>query len=121
MTCLKKYNWPGNVRELENSVQRALALGTGPLIQMQDLPSSVLFPVLSESDTNESSSLKDMEREAIMHALEDAGGDRRHAAKKLGIGRTTIYRKLKELGLDQYRLPSGKTWRKSSSRPRVSV
>ena len=95
MACLKKYNWPGNVRELENSVQRALALGTGPLIQMNDLPSSVLFPVLAESDGGGISSLKEMERQAIIHALEDAHGDRRKTAKKLGIGRTTIYRKLK--------------------------
>ncbi|HEV2351183.1 MAG TPA: helix-turn-helix domain-containing protein, partial [Terriglobia bacterium] len=100
MACLKNYNWPGNVRELENSVQRALALGTGPLIQMNDLPSSVLCPVLAQSAAGEVSSLKDMERQAIIHALQDASGDRRKAAKKLGIGRTTIYRKLKELGLE---------------------
>jgi DNA-binding NtrC family response regulator len=53
MDCLKNYNWPGNVRELENSVQRALVLGTGPLIQMNDLPSAVLCPVLSESDASQ--------------------------------------------------------------------
>jgi two-component system response regulator HydG len=109
MSCLKNYNWPGNVRELENSVQRALVLGTGPLIQMNDLPSAVLFPVLAETALKEISSLRDMERQAIVHAMEDAGGDRRQAAKKLGIGRTTIYRKLKELGLENYHSPLAKT------------
>ncbi|HLY59429.1 MAG TPA: helix-turn-helix domain-containing protein, partial [Terriglobia bacterium] len=109
MACLMQYNWPGNVRELENSIQRALVLGNGPEIQTNDLPSSVLCPILAESVAGEASSLKDMESQAIKHALQDAHGDRRKAAKKLGIGRTTIYRKLKELGLEKYRARAGKT------------
>jgi DNA-binding NtrC family response regulator len=103
MACLMQYNWPGNVRELENAIQRALVIGNGQVIQANDLPSSLLFPVLHESEAGEVSTLRDMESRAIRNALQDARGDRRKAARSLGIGRTTIYRKLKELGLENYR------------------
>jgi two-component system response regulator HydG len=98
MTLLMTYNWPGNVRELENCIQRALVLGAGPMIQVRDLPSNVLYPVSETTRGPEIASLKDLERNAILQALETTGGDRGRAAKLLGIGKTTIYRKLKEYG-----------------------
>jgi DNA-binding NtrC family response regulator len=100
MTRLMNYDWPGNVRELENCIQRALTLGSPPLIQVQDLPSPVLNYFGSAAGSQEIVTLRELERRAILQALESAGGDRPRAAKLLGIGKTTIYRKLKEYGLE---------------------
>jgi DNA-binding NtrC family response regulator len=99
MARLMNYNWPGNVRELENCIQRALVLGAGPVIQTKDLPSNVLYQVGPPAEGPEISPLEEMERRAILEALRAAGGDRLRAAKMLGIGKTTIYRKLKEYRL----------------------
>jgi len=100
MTRLMSYDWPGNVRELENCVQRALALGSGPLIQVKDLPSNLLYRWGGEAQEREILTLKALERQAILQALEATQGDRVRAAKLLGIGKTTIYRKLKEYGVE---------------------
>jgi transcriptional regulator with PAS, ATPase and Fis domain len=96
MTRLRNYDWPGNVRELENCIQRALALGSPPEIQVKDLPSSLLGNLSSIPAAQVKSSLQELERRAILQALEATGGDRVRAAKLLGIGKTTIYRKMKE-------------------------
>jgi len=101
MSRLMSYDWPGNVRELENCVQRALALGSGPLIQVRDLPSNLLYRVGREAAGGDVLSLKELERKAILQALDAARGDRVRAAKLLGIGKTTIYRKLKEYGIEE--------------------
>ena len=111
LTCLMDYDWPGNVRELENCVQHALALGSGSSIEIKDLPPDIGTPVTIvdadsgfghglEGDENKLS-LQQLERRAILQALRETGGDRQRAAKLLGIGKTTIYRKLKEYGLDE--------------------
>jgi two-component system response regulator AtoC len=98
---MMNYDWPGNVRELENCVQRALALGTGPLLQLKDLPPPLLRQFKPRpQDRQDAHTLEDLERQAILNALESAGGDRVRAARLLGIGKTTIYRKLKEYGLE---------------------
>jgi DNA-binding NtrC family response regulator len=100
MARLMNYNWPGNVRELENCIQRALVLGAGPMIQTKDLPSNVLYQVGPPAEGPEISPLQEIERRAILKALRATGGDRLRAAKLLGIGKTTIYRKLKEYRLE---------------------
>lgn len=100
MDRLVGYDWPGNVRELENCIQRAIALGTGPLMEMNDLPSSILQPAEARPEVHNAATLRALERKAILQALETAGGDRVRAAQLLGIGKTTIYRKLKEYGLE---------------------
>jgi two-component system, NtrC family, response regulator AtoC len=94
------YDWPGNVRELENCVQRAIALGAPPLLQVEDLPAAMLSQAKGKPALDDPHTLQDMERRAILNALQTAGGDRLRAAKLLGIGKTTIYRKLKEYGLE---------------------
>jgi len=101
MSRLMSYDWPGNVREIENCVQRALALGSGPQIQVRDLPSNLLYRVGREGIGGDVLSLKELERKAILQALDAARGDRVRAAKLLGIGKTTIYRKLKEFGIEE--------------------
>jgi two-component system, NtrC family, response regulator AtoC len=101
MTRLMNYNWPGNVRELENAIQRAIVLGAGPLIQVKDLPSNLLYPMTAEAGGPEVLPLDELERRAILQALEATGGDRLHAAKLLRIGKTTIYRKIRHYGLEK--------------------
>lgn len=102
MGRLMSYDWPGNVRELENCVQRALALGSGPEIQVKDLPSSLVYSMQNESGKQRFSTLREIERDAIRQALEMTGGDRLRAARLLGIGKTTVYRKIKEYGLEDF-------------------
>lgn len=102
MTRLMLYNWPGNVRELENCIQRAIVLGKGPLIQVKDLPSPLLYTAGNVTEIVEVPTLRELERQAIAQALEATEGDRIRAAKLLGIGKTTIYRKLKQYGLEGY-------------------
>ncbi|MCZ6515545.1 MAG: sigma-54 dependent transcriptional regulator [Acidobacteria bacterium] len=101
MAQLMTYDWPGNVRELQNCIERAVALGTGSTIQVQDLPSNVLngcrSPLL---ESGEIPTLKELEHRAILRALKATGGDKLAAARQLGIGKTTLYRKLKEYNVN---------------------
>jgi two-component system response regulator HydG len=96
MRRLVAYDWPGNVRELENAIERAVALGSGPILQLADLPTN-LQHASGEAmpDTDELVPLEELERRAIMRALRETGGDKLAAARLLGIGKTTLYRKLK--------------------------
>src|ERR1700688_4195039 len=129
------YEWPGNVRELENCVQHMVAINSGPLLHVADLPSSLqnhliqkkaqclmaavggepvaaasnaASPAADASAPESAAGLRPvasiiplavLERRAIMNALEYTKGDRAIAAHLLGIGRTTLYRKLKEYQL----------------------
>lgn len=100
LRCLIAYDWPGNVRELENAIERAVALGPGPNLQLNDLPSNLQYGTggqLLEDD--KLVSLDTMERRAIFRALQETGGDKVAAARILGIGKTTLYRKLKHYEL----------------------
>lgn len=121
LELMMSYPWPGNVRELQNCVQGMVAVNTGPVLHIGDAPSHlqqhresqalgrlgkaangvapgsngsepipILAPVIP---------LAEMERQAIIRALEYTKGDRVMAAHLLGIGRTTLYRKLKEYGI----------------------
>jgi DNA-binding NtrC family response regulator len=96
MRRLISYDWPGNVRELENAVERAVALSSGPILHMADLPTN-LQQASSEAapDADELVPLDELERRAIARALRETGGDKLAAARLLGIGKTTLYRKLK--------------------------
>ncbi|HUJ33062.1 MAG TPA: sigma-54 dependent transcriptional regulator [Candidatus Acidoferrum sp.] len=97
MARLIAYDWPGNVRELENVIERAVALGSGPILHMGDLPTNLQYNTgerLPQSD--EVLPLEELERRAIMRALREVGGDKLAAARLLGIGKTTLYRKLKQ-------------------------
>ncbi len=136
MEAMLGYDWPGNIRELENSLQHMVAVNTGPLLHVTDLPSALQnfraqrkiysvaaavggnvaeFPVPDEiapapkpvqsamhitgGSPTSVIPLPELERRAIMNALEYTQGDRAVAAHLLGIGRTTLYRKLKEYEL----------------------
>ncbi len=97
-----RYSWPGNVRELENCVERAVALASGPLMQIGDLPSPLrewgLAAPAAPAVAPAIRPLAETEREAILSALQVLKGDKLLAARLLGIGKTTLYRKLKQYG-----------------------
>jgi DNA-binding NtrC family response regulator len=133
MEAMLSYDWPGNVRELENCIQHMVAINSGPLLHVADLPSNLqnhllqkktqyltaaatAWPAAKEPDSEFVSAgpaeafaaptqnasiipLMELERRAIMNALDYTKGDRAVAAHLLGIGRTTLYRKLKEYQL----------------------
>jgi len=94
---LAAYDWPGNVRELENAIEHALALGSGSTIDVSDLPSSVQGTSLQcAPDEGKTISLRALEYRAIYRALNETDGDVVAAARLLGTGKTTLYRRLKQ-------------------------
>jgi DNA-binding NtrC family response regulator len=132
LEIMLSYDWPGNVRELENCIQHMVAVNSGPLLHVADLPSNLqnhlhqkksqylsaaasAWPVANDPSAAASPTgaptmgspaqiasivpLMELERRAIMNALDYTKGDRAVAAHLLGIGRTTLYRKLKEYQL----------------------
>lgn len=97
MEVLETYDWPGNVRELENTVRRLVALKSNPLVRFEDLPS----PLLNAGEARrpwpeEMLPLAEIERRHILRVMEFTKGDVTTAAQVLGVGRTTLYRRLKE-------------------------
>ena len=97
MARLIAYDWPGNVRELENVIERAVALGSEPVVHVGDLPTQLQYGTSERLPQGDDSfRLDELERRAIMRALRESGGDKLVAARLLGIGKTTLYRKLKE-------------------------
>jgi transcriptional regulator with PAS, ATPase and Fis domain len=119
MQCLVRYDWPGNVRELEHCIERMVSMNSGPALHSGDLPTTVQNSQLAARSAFQSvpqslaatagvssvasfrstggslRSLKEQEREAIIEALHFTNNDRSAAADLLGIGRTTLYRKLR--------------------------
>lgn len=93
---LMTHDWPGNVRELENAIECALALSSDSILTVDDLVSVPNRASAHVPDTNELIPLAEIERRAVLHALRETGGDKPAAARLLGIGKTTLYRKLKE-------------------------
>jgi DNA-binding NtrC family response regulator len=102
LEALVAYDWPGNVRELENCIESALALARGPRLRSGDLPLPV--PAASTGDgTLEARlplSLDAYERRALERALDESAGDAPAAARRLGLGRSTFYRKLAKHGIE---------------------
>ncbi len=102
MARLMSYDWPGNVRELENAIERAVALGAGTVIHTVDLPTNLQVSPLPNTSSLSPEGiipLRELEKRAILRALEELGGDKMMAARLLGIGKTTLYRKLREYQL----------------------
>ena len=101
---LLAYHWPGNVRQLENVITRAHILSDGNRITVGDLPADVGRAVVPASTAGKvvakggslRDQLREVEADIILRALDDAGGDRRAAAQRLGIGLSSLYRKLEE-------------------------
>ena len=101
MRRLISYDWPGNVRELENAIERAVALGSGPIVHVGDLPSNLQYPTSERvPEKDELLPLDELERRAILRTLRQTTGDKLAAARILGIGKTTLYRKLKQYHME---------------------
>ena len=109
------YDWPGNVRELENAIERAVIIASGRQIELEDLPEAIGKIALQARDRIKverakaasegrtttfeitvPSSMEEIERQAIEATLDYTEGDKSHAARALGIGRKTLYRKLEQ-------------------------
>ncbi|MFC0632880.1 sigma-54-dependent transcriptional regulator [Brevundimonas balnearis] len=127
LTMLQAFDWPGNVRQLENAVYRAIILADSPWLQPHDFPSvSGLAAPMPEQAASEAAAgapeplpplpdtpvrvlderghlrtLEDIERDLIQHAIEVYAGHMTEIARRLGIGRSTLYRKVREQGLEE--------------------
>ena len=109
MATLERHHWPGNVRELQNVVERAVLLGKGPVITVADLPTEVRGSggVIVSTPVGQKTlkeALEGPERQIIREVLESNGWNRNATADQLGINRTTLYKKMKRLGLEDSRV-----------------
>jgi two-component system response regulator HydG len=112
------YDWPGNVRELEHALERAVALSSGPLLHLGDFPTQLQNHHHHAEQARESLqaeatgrrsgdvasdvvSIAELEKQAILRTIRQLNGDKLMAARLLGIGKTTLYRKLKEYGIGE--------------------
>jgi two-component system, NtrC family, response regulator AtoC len=97
MALLRAWHWPGNVRELRNVVEYALVMGEGPRIRPEDLTPELRGE--APPDDGERPTLASSERDRILEALRVHGGRKAEAAAQLGISRSTLWRRIRELGL----------------------
>ena len=92
---LAKYHWPGNVREFQHAVERAVILSDGDQLDAKDFQ----FPNQYNKPKDAITNLSEVERQTIAEALRKNNGNMSKAAKELGLGRTTLYRKIEKYGL----------------------
>jgi DNA-binding NtrC family response regulator len=108
LKAMLAYDWPGNVRELENCLERTFAFTSGPLIHTTDLPREIAkVPGLDAAPGEGNGRAKiipmaELERQTILNAIAELNGDKLQAARLLGIGKTTLYRKLKDYATGAY-------------------
>jgi DNA-binding NtrC family response regulator len=107
LAALQRYRWPGNVRELQNVVERAVLLGRSSRITPEDLPNQVAsgsgITVEPAAGKHLKEALVSPERAIILEVLETHNWNRNQTAEALGINRTTLYKKMKRLGLEEPR------------------
>jgi transcriptional regulator with PAS, ATPase and Fis domain len=98
-TCLMQYDWPGNVRELQNAVERAVVLGSGNLIEAEDLPESVLENDIATgaSISGYHDAIAQFKKQLILKALREANGSCTQAAKSLGLHPNHLHRLIRNL------------------------
>jgi DNA-binding NtrC family response regulator len=115
LRLMAAYDWPGNVRELEHAIERACALSSGPVLHMADFPTQLqdhrhhidqqVFAEVPHTQPplhdHGVTSIAALEKQAILSTIRQLKGDKLMAARLLGIGKTTLYRKLKEYGIDE--------------------
>ncbi len=108
---LQAYNWPGNVRELESALERACVMASDPFLTANELPSQLQQHFFAEKMAVPArtvalpgalrvASIAELEKQAILNTIQQFRGDKLKAARLLGIGKTTLYRKLKEYGIE---------------------
>ena len=107
MSALQRFDWPGNVRELQNVMERAVLLGKGDTVDIDDLPPSFIsaggISVAPVGDRTLKQALEGPERQIILDVLDMNNWNRHATAESLGINRTTLYKKMKRLGLEEPR------------------
>ncbi|MBN2476857.1 MAG: sigma-54-dependent Fis family transcriptional regulator [Pirellulales bacterium] len=112
MATLQGYRWPGNVRELQNVIERAVLLGKNDVIGLDDLPAELVAagPVSVEPIGSRTlkQALEGPERQIIREVLEAHQWNRHATAEALGINRTTLYKKMKRLGLEEPHVAMGR-------------
>ncbi len=105
LSALQRYQWPGNVRELQNVIERAVLLGKSEVIHTDDLPRQIAAVAPMHVEPLGARTLKQAlegpERQIILEVLESNGWNRFATADALGINRTTLYKKMKRLGLEE--------------------
>jgi DNA-binding NtrC family response regulator len=103
LELLMRHDWPGNVRELENVIHRSLLVASAPELKRDDLPRELAAEqggaAGADNGSGELRSLEELERQAIESAIAHFGGNLSDVARQLGIGRSTLYRKLEQYGL----------------------
>jgi DNA-binding NtrC family response regulator len=108
LLALQRYNWPGNVRELQNVIERAVLLGKGEKVQVEDFPANIAagqtMPIRQDNASGLKDALEAPERAIIREVLELHNWNRNQTAEALGINRTTLYKKMKKLGLEEPRV-----------------
>jgi len=114
MAALILYDWPGNIRELENAIQRAFVLCDSELIELRHLPERILSSV-NPGGINRATTLKEVEKIAILQTLERHNWKRAVTAEALGINKNTLRRKIVAYGLEE-KAPRSKSCRHMKSR-----
>ena len=100
ISLLMAYDWPGNVRELENVIERAFVLCCSGPIGIEHLPTELTGRGVSTARNTDMRKARELlDAQTIRKALERAGGNRLAAARELGIHKTTLFRKMKQLGI----------------------
>jgi DNA-binding NtrC family response regulator len=106
MRLVLDYDWPGNVRELRTAIEHGVVMATGPQITPRDLPAVLRRgPTAPPQPAGRELNLRDTEAALILRALEDCRGNRSEAAKKLGISRRTLHRRLKDWNISKRSKP----------------
>ncbi len=138
LRVLETYDWPDNTRELETAITQACTLSSGPKLEVDYLPQNILrFARLTDAKRKRTSTsientrsnslgesivpMADMEKHAILTALKQTNNDKIEAAKLLGIGKTTLYRKLKEYDVGAGQTPAAPLTSPSESVPAANT
>ncbi|HEX8925921.1 MAG TPA: helix-turn-helix domain-containing protein, partial [Terriglobales bacterium] len=98
MSILQQYPWPGNVRELENAIERAMVVAQEPELRETDFALKAKAAVVSVNGTGTPKKLEDIEKEHILHVLEETNWNQTRAAELLDIDRVTLHHKIKRYG-----------------------
>jgi two-component system response regulator HydG len=110
LKAMLAYDWPGNVRELENCLERCYAFSSGSLVDTTDLPREVANLPVPDSSSGDGRAngqgkiipMAELEKQSILSAITELNGDKLQAARLLGIGKTTLYRKLKDYAAHEF-------------------
>ena len=103
LACLRNYDWPGNVRELENAIERALVMASSDVILPEDLPESLLErpPLPEMAEASYHAAIKDLKKQLILDAVEEAQGNYAEAARTLGVHPNYLHRLIRNLELKE--------------------